>query len=100
MSFNKPETGKLETETIKPEPETGKPETGKPETIKPETETGKPETHNMGGKYIFEDLMDDVNKKAMNVFTTKGIDAAVEYMFTDQETGRQLSYGEMRARYG
>ena len=90
MSFNKPET-------IKPETETGKPET---ETIKPETETGKPGTHNMGEKYIFEDLMDDANKKAMNVFTTKGIDAAVEYMFTDQETGRQLSYGEMRARYG
>ena len=73
-----------------------KPETGKPEI---ETETGKPEIET-GQKYIFEDLMDDANKKAMNVFASKGIDAAITHMFTDQETGRQLSYGEMRARYG
>lgn len=84
MSSNKPETGKPEIET---------------ETGKPEIETGKPEIET-GQKYIFEDLMDDANKKAMNVFATKGIDAAITHMFTDQETGRQLSYGEMRARYG
>ena len=45
-------------------------------------------------------VMDDLNKKAMNVMTTQGMDAAVKHMFTDQDTGRQLSYGEMRMRYG
>ena len=45
-------------------------------------------------------VMDDLNKKAMNVMATRGMDAAVKHMFTDQDTGRQLSYGEMRMRYG
>ena len=76
-------------------PEQGNPETENPESVKPETVN--PERRE---KYIFEDLMDDANKKAMNVFATKGMDAAIKHMFTDQETGRQLSYGEMRARYG
>ena len=44
--------------------------------------------------------MDDANKKALDVMATKGIDEAVKHMFTDQKTGRQLSYGEMRMRYG
>ena len=47
------------------------------------------------GKNIDED-----NKKALNVMKTEGMDAAVKHMFTDQETGRQLSYSEMRMRYG
>ena len=45
-------------------------------------------------------VMDDLNKKAMDVMATQGMDAAVKHMFTDQDTGRQLSYGEMRMRYG
>ena len=45
-------------------------------------------------------VMDDLNKKAMVVMATRGMDAAVKHMFTDQDTGRQLSYGEMRMRYG
>jgi hypothetical protein len=44
--------------------------------------------------------MDEDNKKALNVMKTEGMDAAVKHMFTDQETGRQLSYSEMRMRYG
>ena len=44
--------------------------------------------------------MDDHNKKAADVMKTQGLDAAIQHMFTDQETGRQLTYGEMRARYG
>ena len=44
--------------------------------------------------------MDDYNKKAADVMKTQGLDAAIQHMFTDQETGRQLTYGEMRARYG
>jgi len=44
--------------------------------------------------------MDDANKKALNVMATKGASDAIKYMFTDQESGRQLSYSEMRSRYG
>tara|TARA_B110000879_G_scaffold132800_1_gene174014 strand:- start:10 stop:261 length:252 start_codon:yes stop_codon:yes gene_type:complete len=44
--------------------------------------------------------MDEDNKKALNVMKTEGADAAVKHMFTDQETGQQLSYSEMRMRYG
>tara|TARA_A100001388_G_scaffold209382_1_gene159862 strand:+ start:57 stop:296 length:240 start_codon:yes stop_codon:yes gene_type:complete len=49
---------------------------------------------------ITYDNMDDHNKKAVDVMKTKGMSAAIEHMFTDQDTGRQLTYGEMRARYG
>lgn len=51
-------------------------------------------------KYVFYDQMDDTNKKAMDVLQTKGMNAAIDYMFKDPETGRQLSYAEMRDRYG
>ena len=44
--------------------------------------------------------MDDHNKKAADVMKAKGMSAAIEHMFTDQDTGRPLTYGEMRARYG
>lgn len=46
------------------------------------------------------DYMDEQNKKAMNIWKTKGVDSAIKYMFTDQTTGRQLSYSEMRSLYG
>jgi len=49
---------------------------------------------------VHYDAMDDHNKKAMDVLTTKGMNAAIQHMFTDQETGLPLTYGEMRARYG
>ena len=42
--------------------------------------------------------MDEDNKKALNVMKTEGMDAAVKHMFT--ASGRQLSYAEMRMRYG
>lgn len=44
--------------------------------------------------------MDKPNKKALDVMATEGMEAAVKHMFTDQESGRQLSYSEMRMRYG
>ena len=44
--------------------------------------------------------MDKRNQKAMEVWAEKGLDSAIKHMFTDDETGRQLTYGEMRARYG
>ena len=44
--------------------------------------------------------MDDTNKKALDVMQNEGMEAAVKHMFTDQVSGRKLSYGEMRMRYG
>lgn len=44
--------------------------------------------------------MDELNKKALDVMATEGMDSAIKHMFTDQETGNQLSYGAMRMRYG
>lgn len=48
----------------------------------------------------FAKAMDEPNKKALDVMANEGTDAAVKHMFTDQESGRQLSYAEMRSRYG
>ena len=48
----------------------------------------------------FANAMDEPNKKALGVMVNEGMDAAVKHMFTDQESGRQLSYAEMRSRYG
>lgn len=52
-----------------------------------------------GGTYE-KPNMDATNQEALHVLKNKGCDAAVKFMFTDQETGRELSYSEMRARYG
>ena len=48
----------------------------------------------------FAKNMDEANKKALNVWATEGTGAAIKHMFTDQETGNQLSYAEMRSRFG
>jgi hypothetical protein len=48
----------------------------------------------------FSKGMDDANKKGLDIMENEGMDAAVKYMFTDKESGRQLSYSEMRTRYG
>lgn len=48
----------------------------------------------------FSEGMDDANKKGLDIMESEGMDAAVKYMFTEQESGRQLSYSEMRTRYG
>ena len=48
----------------------------------------------------FSKGMDDANKKGLDIMESEGMDAAVKYMFTDQESGRQLSYSEMRTRHG
>ena len=44
--------------------------------------------------------MDEANKTAANVFNTHGEKAFLKHVFTDQETGRTMSYSEMRYRYG
>lgn len=51
-------------------------------------------------KTAFVKGMDDNNKKALEVMATQGTDAAIKHMFKHPETGRQLSYGEMRMFYG
>jgi hypothetical protein len=59
-----------------------------------------PNTESNSNKYFYYDQMNDANKKAMDVMQKDGPEAAIKHMFTDQETGRQLSYAEMRSRYG
>ena len=44
--------------------------------------------------------MDEANKTAAGVFNTQGKDAFIKHIFTDQESGRTMSYSEMRSRYG
>ena len=44
--------------------------------------------------------MDSYNKAALTCLQTKGTDCAIKHMFTDQDTGKALSYSEMRVRYG
>ena len=44
--------------------------------------------------------MNQLNKDALNVMASQGEKEAIKHMFTHPETGRQLSYGEMRSFYG
>jgi hypothetical protein len=56
------------------------------------------DTATVVGSSIYQD-MDTANKEALLVMGTKGTEAAVKHMFNP--TGdRELSYAEMRARYG
>ena len=48
----------------------------------------------------FYEGMDDTNKKAVDVMAEEGMETAVKHMFTDEKSGRTLSYAEMRSRYG
>ena len=60
----------------------------------------KAEDQPKASSYCLYNQMDEVNKKAMDVWEEDGMQAAVKHMFTDQKTGRQLSYAEMRSLYG
>ena len=54
-------------------------------------------------QHIFEKVsqnMDEYNKKAFKVMCTQPMEKAVEYMFTHPQTGKPMSYGEMRHFYG
>jgi Leucine-rich repeat (LRR) protein len=53
-----------------------------------------------GKKYIFYEKMDDSNKNIMDISASKGINEAIKAMFTDEKTGTNISYAEMRSRYG
>lgn len=77
------------------------------EKDKPNEETEKTDEKKEGQEFAeefkktpFYEGMDDVNKKATDVMAEQGMEAAIKHMFTDQQTGRKLSYGEMRSRYG
>ena len=78
-------SGSTKTET--------KPVTSVTET-KPVTSESKPVTNVSGGG------MDDANKAALKVLQSGDEKAFIKHVFTDQESGRTLSYGEMRMRYG
>ena len=44
--------------------------------------------------------MDEKNKEALEVLETQGKKEFINHVFTDQSTGKELSYAEMRMRYG
>lgn len=56
-------------------------------------------TKNTNEQYMFYNSMDDNNKKAMDVWTASGVDAAVKHMVTRPD-GTARSYSEMRMLYG
>lgn len=41
-----------------------------------------------------------LNQQALAIMLTRGTTAAVKHMFTHETTGQQLTYSEMRERYG
>jgi hypothetical protein len=44
--------------------------------------------------------MDSANSLAAKVLFTRGNKEFVDHVFADKDTGRRLSYAEMRMRYG
>ena len=74
-----------------------------PSETKDEKENAPKEGQEFAQAYketTFYEGMDDANKKAVNVMAEQGMEAAVKHMFTDEKSGRQLSYAEMRMRFG
>ena len=52
-----------------------------------------------GSDYMFYESMDQNNKNAVDVMASHGMDKAMEYMTKDMTSGN-MTYGEMRARFG
>lgn len=82
--------------------------TSKPYTI-PQVDTSKMDTKvketliEIGKGIVPQQLinnMDVNNKTAANIMNTKGMEAAVEHMFKHPETGKPMTYSEMRYYYG
>ena len=67
--------------------------------IKPQLEEEKTFGTSIQNSSLYQG-MDEANKGATDVMANEGMKAAVKHMFTDQETGRPLSYAEMRSRFG
>lgn len=82
--------------------------TSKPYTI-PQVDTSKMDTKvketliEIGKGIVPQQLinnMDVNNKTAANIMNTKGMEAAIEHMFKHPETGKPMTYSEMRYYYG
>ena len=81
------------TEPSKAEPSKAEPSLAEPTKAEPtKAEPSKEEPSKTG--------MDENNSKALDVLKTQGSQAFVKHVFTDQCTGRSLSYSEMRQLYG
>ena len=46
------------------------------------------------------DNMDEANKNAIKVAESQGMESFIAHMFTEKDTGRKMSYSEMRYLYG
>ena len=59
---------------------------------------------NASGTHIVPDSllgkMNELNSKACKVLNAEGDKAFIKHVFTDQKSGKKLTYGEMRERYG
>ena len=69
-------------------------------TTQETTTQEKPTTETKINLEPFMPGMDEPNKKAAVVLQNQGTNAFMAHVFTDQDTGRKLSYAEMRMRYG
>ena len=64
------------------------------------TQDDKPVIEGSGATITTYSMMDKHNKKAADDMASKGMDAAVEYMFKHPETGQSMDYATMRHFYG
>lgn len=69
-----------------------------------DSQTTKPTQPTKSLKYKFlrsvdTNKMDDNNKQAINVLKEQGEETFIKQVFTD-ESGKSLTYAEMRERYG
>jgi hypothetical protein len=72
-------------------------------TTKPKAEesiSDKNSNNTNGSLSGLYNTIDSNNKKAMDVWASKGVDAAVEHMFKHPETGKPMDYATMRYYYG
>lgn len=60
----------------------------------------KTNTPNSSHEGLFIKGMDEYNKKATEVLFTKSEEEFMEHVFKHPETGKPLSYSEMRSFYG
>tara|TARA_B110000285_G_C14667179_1_gene398683 strand:- start:174 stop:446 length:273 start_codon:yes stop_codon:yes gene_type:complete len=82
-----------------------KPTTVEKSIEKPQTEDSfsdnNKNSNNTNGSFSgLYNTMDSNNKKAMDVWASKGVDAAVEHMFKHPDTGKPMDYATMRYYYG
>ena len=74
--------------------------TTKPKSEESISDKNSNNTNTNGSLSGLYNTMDSNNKKAMDVWASKGVDAAVEHMFKHPETGKPMDYATMRYYYG